>query len=127
MSERGAAIRFVGGKYNGYTGWFNVARAHTKCMYYVIVTMGENGWEKNTRVPKSSVLAFVDERAPVSFEEAVLQQHSDIDVAMTTPSTPQSCESMSKEALLERDWNKSESEKQASLHSLDKSKGKNGR
>jgi hypothetical protein len=32
-----------------------------------------------------------------------------------------------KEALLERDWNKSESEKQASLHSLDKSKGKNER
>jgi hypothetical protein len=82
MSERGSAIRFVAGKYEGRTGWFNMANAHTTSMYYVIVTMGENGEEKNTRVRKASVIAVADERVPVSYEEAVLQQHSDIDVAM---------------------------------------------
>ena len=49
-----------------------MANAHTTSMYYILVTMGENGEEKNTRVNKASVITFADERAPVSVEEAVL-------------------------------------------------------
>jgi hypothetical protein len=37
MSQRGAAIRFVGGKYSDQTGWFDAGKVHTKCRYYVIV------------------------------------------------------------------------------------------
>jgi hypothetical protein len=38
MSQRGAAIRFAGGKYSsGQTGWFDAGKVHTKCRYYVIV------------------------------------------------------------------------------------------
>jgi hypothetical protein len=68
MSKRGSAIRFFAGKYEGCTGWFNMANAHTTSMYYVIVT-DENGEEKSTRVRKASVITVADERVPVSYEE----------------------------------------------------------
>jgi hypothetical protein len=85
-AKKGEAIRFIGGTYSKankstMTGWFNASKEHTPCMYQVIVDLG-NGKEKVTKVMKESVRIVSEEAGPTCFEEAVLQQHPDIDKAM---------------------------------------------
>jgi hypothetical protein len=82
MSQRGAEIRFVNGKYLGKMGWFDAARTHTSLCYYVIVHKYKGNGDKATRVGKASVRLLSEETNPVSLEEAVLQQHPDIEATM---------------------------------------------
>jgi hypothetical protein len=82
MSEKGDEIRFVGGIYSGKTGWFNAAKNHTPCMFYVIVAL-DGGEEKATKVNKKSArLLSTTEEEPSSFAEACLRQNPDIDASI---------------------------------------------
>ena len=76
MVNHGEVMQFVGGKYQGKTGWMNSAKPETPMCYYVYVKLESS--EKETRVRKESVRK---EAAPIaqSYEEAVLVQHTDID------------------------------------------------
>ena len=76
MSQRGEAIRFTTGKYKGRTGWVNSSKPKTAKMMSVIVDLG-NGVTRDTRVRQTSVAAPFG--PPKSFQEALLQQHPDIE------------------------------------------------
>jgi hypothetical protein len=79
MPEKGEEIRFVRGVYVGCVGWINKSRKNKKSSYrHVIVAL--EGEEKATRVKKSSLRKKF--KAPRTYEEACLQQHSDIELAM---------------------------------------------
>ena len=79
-------MRFIRGTYAGRKGWINDAAPKRKFihqMWNAIVDVGddEEGLEKITRVKTSSVRrAFLAE--PRTLEEAVIQQHPDIELAM---------------------------------------------
>ena len=80
MSDKGDEIRFVKGTYQGRNGWLNKNRRSKKSRYsYVIVDLEEEG-EKPTRVLTTSIRK--PHKVPTSFEEAALQQHPDIELAM---------------------------------------------
>jgi hypothetical protein len=82
MSQRGAAIRFVGGAYSGKTGWFDTAKdEHTKCWYWVII-QNDQGKDKHSHVTKESGRVIVNESVPHFIEEAVLQQYPDVKAAI---------------------------------------------
>jgi hypothetical protein len=81
MSTKGAAIRFVGGAYSGQTGWFDTAKEHTKCWYWVII-QNDKGKDKHTHVTRESVRVIANESVPHFLEEAVLQQHPDVEAAI---------------------------------------------
>jgi hypothetical protein len=53
-SEKGEAIRFIDGIYEGMAGWYEKGRAPTPKMYYVIVDKGEGNGIK-TRVARKSM------------------------------------------------------------------------
>ena len=53
-SIKGKPIRFIHGTYNRKTGWFDTAKVHTSCCFYVIIDMGK-GRDYATRVSKNSV------------------------------------------------------------------------
>jgi hypothetical protein len=83
--QRGSAIRFINGDYVGKQGWFDASKTHTRCRYYVLIVQdGRNGAStiKATWVNKPSVSVIAEERAPTTFEEAVLQTHPDVEKAM---------------------------------------------
>ncbi|KAL7568289.1 hypothetical protein ACA910_022626 [Epithemia clementina (nom. ined.)] len=73
-SNLGEEVRFVGGLYEGGTGWLDTMRAEK---YAVVVDLGE-GRHKATSVYKENVLLKSSYRAPRCFEEALLEQHVDI-------------------------------------------------
>lgn len=78
--EKGQAIRFVKGTYAGQTGWYNSVNNTKSGIYCSVIVPMKSGAEKATRVLKSSIRApFAD---PTTFEEAALQQHPDLELAM---------------------------------------------
>jgi hypothetical protein len=79
-SIKGKPIRFIHGTYNRKTGWFDTAKVHTSCCFYVIIDMGE-GRDYATRVSKNSVSVIADEILPANYVEAVLQEHPDVEAA----------------------------------------------
>jgi hypothetical protein len=81
MSEKGEEIRFSGGKYRGKTGWLDKGRAVTTCSCWVIIKMDE-AKELTTMLRQSSVKMIVNGGVPKTYEEAVLQQHPDIESLM---------------------------------------------
>jgi hypothetical protein len=86
MSNRGEEIRFVRGKYIGYTGWKNLDGDETAVSIAVIVhgyKDKRNGSTSNktTTVRKESVSSKV-QPAPKSRAEAIMQQHPEIEQAM---------------------------------------------
>jgi hypothetical protein len=81
MNNHGEAIRFSGGKYKGETGWFDALRpSHPKMMYNVIVDREDGAII--TKVKKESVKVIANDTIPVTAEEAVLNQHPDVEEAM---------------------------------------------
>jgi hypothetical protein len=82
MSQRGVEIRFVNGTYLGHIRWLDDARTHTTFCFYVIVQNFKGNGDKPTRVGRASVRLLSEEKDPVSLEEAVLQQHPDIEATM---------------------------------------------
>lgn len=83
MPQKGEEIRFVKGKYMGEKGWINTektckTKVGKKEQVYVIVDL-ERG-EKSTRVNKSSIRDKFS--APMSHEEAAMQQHKELELAM---------------------------------------------
>ena len=84
--RKGEAIRFVGGKYIGYNGFFNLSGDTTKCYYPVIVTNYKKSdgtvYDKVTKVAKDSVRASSEFSVPKSRAEAILNQHPKIEKQM---------------------------------------------
>ena len=82
--NKGDPIKFVSGIYKGRKGWVNKTKGKTTKEIYVIVAEDEKMGllTKATRVRQSSVEPINNEE-PRSYEEAVLQQHPDVDEAMS--------------------------------------------
>ena len=80
MPVKGDAIRIVNGKYAGCTGWRDTSRKHKKGNRKRPVIVLLHGEEIATDVYKSSIRR--PHGPPRSFEEAALQQHSDVETAM---------------------------------------------
>ena len=74
---KGDEITFTGGKYLGMKGWLNASKDETKEQVYVIVEL-PSGSEKDTRVNKENI-AVGQEKEPMSYEEACLQQHPQVE------------------------------------------------
>jgi hypothetical protein len=85
MSARGNEIRFVKGKYKGYYGWINSDESETLHSVPVIVQDYKKPdgttHNKETKVRKTSVRPR-QLTSPRCFEEAVFQQHPDIEDQM---------------------------------------------
>jgi hypothetical protein len=87
MSNRGEEIRFVRGKYIGYTGWINLDGDESDVSIAVIVSgykdkkKGGSRFDKKKTVRKESVRSKL-EPAPRSRAEAILQQHPEIEQTM---------------------------------------------
>jgi hypothetical protein len=85
MVQKGNEIRFVRGKYIGLLGWINADEVNTRTTVPVIVSLPTNDdgstMEKVTKVKKESV-APRQPPPPLSYTEAVLQQHPNIDKVM---------------------------------------------
>ena len=83
--RKGEAIRFIGGKYLGYKGFFNLSDDTTRAYYPVIVSNWQKAdgtmYDKVTRVQKDHVKARKDDN-PKSRAEAILQQHPKIEKQM---------------------------------------------
>jgi accessory colonization factor AcfC len=75
--EKGEEISLIKGNYTGQKAWMNKAKEPTKCMFFIIVE--HKGGELATRVLKTSVRLLTNVRKPSSFEEALFQQHPDIE------------------------------------------------
>ncbi|KAL3903644.1 MAG: hypothetical protein SGARI_005282, partial [Bacillariaceae sp.] len=78
--EKGRSIRFVKGKYAGYEGWEDKSKRKKKGSRYrpVIIKLEEK--EKKTSVLKTSFRSLF--HIPSTLEEAALQQHPDLELAM---------------------------------------------
>ena len=86
MSNPGEEIRFVRGKYIGYTGWIDLDGDETAVSIAVIVSGykdKKNGRTSNktTTVRKTSVSSMA-QPAPQSRAEAIMQQHLEIEQTM---------------------------------------------
>jgi hypothetical protein len=84
MNNHGQRIRFIRGTYEDQKGWLNANREATKCKYYVIVEPDPPNrlHEKETFVLKTSVKFINAQTKPTTWEEALLNQHPDIDQQM---------------------------------------------
>jgi hypothetical protein len=80
-ADKGDPIRFVKGSYAGLTGWINKARKKKRNGYINVIVLLEDGTEKKTHVRKGS--SREPQSSPSSYEEAILQQHPDIEKKMT--------------------------------------------
>jgi hypothetical protein len=80
MTNKGDQIRFVKGKYAGFQGWKDSSRKKKKGSRYRPVIIQLEGSEHMTSVHRASYRSPF--QAPRSFEEAALQQHSDLELAM---------------------------------------------
>jgi hypothetical protein len=80
---RGDEIRFVKGAYAGKLGWIDKSRMkkYKKSQFWPVIVSLDDGEEKRTRTIKSSVRYRVD-KEPATYEEAIMQQHPDIEKKM---------------------------------------------
>jgi hypothetical protein len=76
-AQKGDPIRFVKGKYLGNVGWINTGKKKTKSGTYCYVIVRLENEEKETRVKRSSYRER--QVPPKTYEEAILQQHPDIE------------------------------------------------
>jgi hypothetical protein len=81
-NRRGDEIRFVAGKYIGYKGWLDATKDDTALSYPVVVSSFKkkdgSTVDLATTVRKTSV-CLDKEEAPVSYAEAIMQQHPKIE------------------------------------------------
>ena len=81
MPQKGDEIRFVKGSYAGCVGWVNTSkRSKKKSSYVHVIVKTEGNIEKATRVKRNSIRQTFED--PTSFEEAALQQHADLELAL---------------------------------------------
>lgn len=78
--RKGTQIKFIGGKYQGHTGWCDPSKKSTTHYVPVIIKIS-NEEEIATRVKKTNVSTNLHEE-PNTYEEALLQQHPDIEATM---------------------------------------------
>ena len=76
--RKGAKIRIVGGTYRGKRGFLDKKKGRTEFFTYVIIVIKPNEEEIATRLHHESIRVG-EEAPPASYEEAVLQQHCDIE------------------------------------------------
>lgn len=74
--EKGGMVRFVGGKYKGWTGWKNSTFAETKNSVHVIVNLGNK--QHATRVSKSSIVDMRERDLAVEEEKEISRKGSPI-------------------------------------------------
>ena len=74
MSNRGRAVRVVGGRNVGCTGWINLDKPKPQQSYNVFLVM-KNGTVAEKQVCDNNI-EF--EKKPNSYAEAIFQQHDDI-------------------------------------------------
>ena len=78
--DKGAPIKFVKGMYVGEQGWVHKDKGYTLKMIYVVVEKSSKVlYTKWTRILQTSVKLVSELEEASSYEEAILQQHSDID------------------------------------------------
>jgi hypothetical protein len=84
QADKADAIRFIGGRYAGKTGWLQrLRRKRGSTCYYVLVDLGDNTVVKTSYVQIDNIgTAEVEE--PASYATAFLQQHVDIELTMKT-------------------------------------------
>jgi hypothetical protein len=84
-NRRGEEIRFVAGAYSGYIGWIDSSRDETAASVPVIVhgfkKKDGSTVDKAATVRKSSVRSAAIQ-PPMSYAEAIMQQHLKIDQMM---------------------------------------------
>jgi hypothetical protein len=81
-TNKGAELRFTKGSYMGKTGWINEDGKLLDCYVHVIIHMGDGLEERLTKVRKTSMKRIADDRPAATREEAILQQHPDIEAIM---------------------------------------------
>ena len=82
--DEGARIRFVGGSYVGLWGWINKSRQQPLTRVNVIVEADPSvnpkiKREKATQVNQESFILASEEGAPITYVEAMFDQHPDMD------------------------------------------------
>ena len=77
---KGDELRFVKGTWVGYSGWKDLSVKPKKGSEKRAVIVDKDGEEIATDVNKSSIRK--PHAAPRTFEEALLQQHKDVETAM---------------------------------------------
>jgi hypothetical protein len=84
VPTKGHHIRFVKGTYAGRNGWIDSSRKKGKSNYrHVIVAADPEDQDSQEKCTRVKITSFCDPHPiPSSFEEAALQQHPDIEVAM---------------------------------------------
>jgi hypothetical protein len=83
--SKGTPIKIIGGKYAPANGWLDNSRNPTECFTAVIVTVmkgGRSKKEKATRVLHENYVLRTELKAPTSYEEAMMDQLSDVDLLM---------------------------------------------
>ena len=78
--RKGAAIRFIGGKYVGRRGWIDSGREFGETKVPVIVVKGSE--EKQTAVDFTNYELETAYNEPTNYEEAIFDQVGDIELAM---------------------------------------------
>lgn len=81
FEEKGEAITITGGKYAGKNGWRWLGKGNPPRQEYVIVVLEVNN-EVGTRILKGNVGLPSRAGNPTNYVDAVLQQHSDIDLTL---------------------------------------------
>ena len=81
-------ITIIGGTYFGCRGWLNRKKKPTRCFTPVIVEIKKKNGEEGEveRAPKRIRhynIGYMKSDVPKSFEEAILQQHTDIHRKLT--------------------------------------------
>jgi hypothetical protein len=85
VGRKGQRLHFIAGQYKGRTGWLDATKGESKTgiSWYVIVLLVGGQSENATCVRKTSVRLDSDEKPPPTcWEEAMLNQHEDIDVML---------------------------------------------
>jgi hypothetical protein len=83
QADKADAIRFIGGRYVGKTGWLRRSRhKRGSTCYYVLVDLGDDTVVKTYVQIDNISSAEVEE--PASYATALLQQHVDIELTMKT-------------------------------------------
>jgi hypothetical protein len=80
-NSKGSPIKIIGGTHVGLSGWLNKTKGATNEYVHVIVKNSKKG-EIATKVKHENYVLETELIAPSNYEEAMLQQHSDIDALL---------------------------------------------
>jgi hypothetical protein len=79
-SSKGTPIQIVGGDHSGCSGWIDKSRHPTNCFTPVILNKKKHNrlQEIQTKVQHENYILHTELKPPTSYEDAMLQQHTDI-------------------------------------------------